>query len=127
MAFAVKKFQQYLFGKQFAIFTDHKPKAIPIMVSQHLQRWIILLSGYELEIKYRPGSNNSNADAMSRLPVPSKVQDPPVSWEIINLVEHLEGTPIIAKQIEVWTSCNVILAKVRNHGVYGWPEVAHKD
>ena len=108
VVFAVKKFHQYLFGRRFSIFTDHKPllglfgpKPTLIMASLHLQRWILLLSGYEFEIKYRPGSHNSNADAMNQLLVPSKIQDPPVPGEIINLVEHLEGTPVTAKQIKL--------------------------
>ena len=134
VVFAVKKFHQYLFGRRFSIFTDHKPllglfgpKPTPIMASPRLQRWILLLSGYEFEIKYRPGSHNSNADAMSRLPVPSKIQDPPVPGEIINLVEHLEGTPVTAKQIKLWTSRDVILAKVLNHVLYGWPEATQEE
>ena len=129
VVFAVNKFHQYLFGRRFSIFTDHKPllglfgpKPTPVMASPHLQRWIPLLSGYEFEIKYRPGSHNSNAYAMSRLSVPSKIQDPPVPGEIIYLVEHLAGTPVTAKQIKLWTSRDVILAKVLNHVLYGWPE-----
>ena len=97
------------------------------MASPRLQRWILLLSGYEFEIKYRPGSHNSNADAMSRLQIPSKIQDPSVPGEIINLVEHLEGTPVTAKQIQLWTSRDVILAKVLNHVLYGWPEATQED
>ena len=134
MIFAVKKFHHYLFGRRFSIFTDHKPllglfgpKPTPIMASLHLQRWILLLSGYEFEIKYRPGSHNANADAMSRLPVPSKIQDSLVPGEIINLVEHLEGTPVTAKQINLWTSRDVILAKVLNHVLHGWPEARQED
>ena len=133
VVFAVKKFHQCLFGRRFSIFTDHKPllglfgpKPTPIMASPRLQRWILLLSGYEFEIKYRPGSHNS-ADAMSRLPVPSKIQDPHVPGEIINLVEHLEGTTVTAKQIKLWTSRDVILAKVLNHVLYGWPEATQED
>ena len=67
--YAIKKFHQYLFGKRFILFTDHKPllglfseKGIPNMTAAQMQRWVILLSGYYYTLIYRSGAENSNAD-----------------------------------------------------------------
>ena len=42
-------------------------------------------------------------------------------------MKHLEGTPVTAKKIMLWTSWNVILTKVLSKVLYGWPEVAQED
>ena len=49
--FGVKRFHHYLYGRQFAIVSDHKPlqyllsesRAVPTMASVRLQRWALLL------------------------------------------------------------------------------------
>ena len=76
--FGVKKFHQYLYGRQFALETDHKPleslfnvkKAIPVMAAARIQRWALTLAAYNYTIKYKPGKEHCNADALSRLPLP---------------------------------------------------------
>ena len=52
--FGVKRFHHYLYGRPFAIVSDHKPlqyllsesRAVPTMASARLQRWALLLSAY---------------------------------------------------------------------------------
>ncbi|KAK3700097.1 hypothetical protein QZH41_015051 [Actinostola sp. cb2023] len=69
VVFAVKKFHQFLYGRHFKIYTDHKPllgllssdKAIPPMASGRVQRWVLTLSAYEYDLVYRPGRENGNA------------------------------------------------------------------
>ena len=73
MVVGVKRFHQYLYGRQFVIISDHKPlmhilntsKAIPTMASARIQRWAITLSAYTYTINYKCGEEHANADAMS--------------------------------------------------------------
>ena len=77
IVYAVKKFHQYIFGRHCTIITDHKPllglfaenKAIPPMAAARIQRWAIILSAYDYTLLYKPGTNNTNADCLSRLPI----------------------------------------------------------
>ena len=77
VVFAVKTFHQFLYGRHFKIYTDHKPllgllnpeKATPSMASSRMQRWALTLLAYEYELLYRPGHENGNPDGLSRLPV----------------------------------------------------------
>ena len=62
------KFRPYLLGSKCLVFTDNNPLA-------HYQtcrnatmemRWIAQLEQFDIDIKYRPGRENKNADALSR-------------------------------------------------------------
>ena len=67
----MSKFHQYVYGRHFVIYTDHKPlmylfdesKSIPPLASARVQRWALALSAYNYSIKYRKGDDISNADA----------------------------------------------------------------
>lgn len=73
--FSVTKLYQYLIGIEFLLQTDHKPlisifgenKGIPLMAAARMQRWALLLSGFNYKIKHIKGSLN-HADALSRIP-----------------------------------------------------------
>ena len=70
IVYGVKKFHAYLWGRHFEIQTDHQPltslfhpeKAIPVTAAARIQRWTLLLSGYDYNIKYRSTKENGNAD-----------------------------------------------------------------
>ena len=66
-----EKFHEYLYGQEFTVITDNNPLTY-VLSSAKLdatsQRWIAALAAYNFEIKYRPGKNNADADALSRLP-----------------------------------------------------------
>ena len=73
----VKKFTQYLLGRKFKLYTDHKPlltifylqKGIP-GIAANRQRWAETLSAYDYEIHFQPFTKHGNADdALSRLPL----------------------------------------------------------
>ena len=64
-----KHFLSYLVGRSFTIVTDHR--ALKFLsgkdpTSGRLARWFDALRDLNFEIKYRPGKQNENADALSR-------------------------------------------------------------
>ena len=71
VVWAVNHFRHYLIGRPFQLVTDHS--ALKWLISQKnpsgiVARWITRLSEYEIDIQYRPGRLNQNADALSRAP-----------------------------------------------------------
>lgn len=63
-------FRPYLFGRRFKIVTDHKPLQYLFNskdTNSMLTRWRIKLSDYDYEIIYKKGTENTNADALSRM------------------------------------------------------------
>ena len=78
VVFGVIEFQLCLLGRQFMILSDHKTlmyffdktKALPSMAFAHIQRWALTLTAYDYSIWYKAGKEQTNADILSRLPIP---------------------------------------------------------
>lgn len=118
--FGIKKFHQYLFGRRFTIYTDHKPllgllradKAIPQMASPRVQRWALFLSAYDYDLQYREGKKHANADGLSRLPLSNTVTYVPTPGDTILVMDNPDSTPVKAEDIARWTSDDTLLQSV---------------
>lgn len=125
--FEVKRFHEYLYLSKFILYTDHKPllfllgekKNIPQIAASRLQRWSIILSAYQYEIRYIESKKNCNADALSRLPISTHSNKEIDHGHIYYINESL---PINYKQIATETKRDPILQKVYNYCYTGWPE-----
>jgi len=66
----IKVFRSYLFGQKFNIITDHRALIWLFNLKNpgsRLTRWRLKLEEYQYTIQYKPGSSNTNADALSRI------------------------------------------------------------
>ncbi|XP_017875587.1 uncharacterized protein K02A2.6-like [Ceratina calcarata] len=78
IVFAVKKLHKYLYGNKFTLITDHRPltqifslkNSLPTYSALRMQHYAIFLRAYNYDIVYKRSENNSNADGLSRLPIP---------------------------------------------------------
>ena len=80
IVFAVKKFKSYIHGHETKIVTDHAPLKWLMKVKNtnaKLARWALEIQDLNLDIEYRPGKTNSNADCLSRIPVSAIEADIP--------------------------------------------------
>ena len=74
VVFACRKFHQYIYGRSVVVETDHKPlQAIstkPLsQVPLRLQKMVLNVRGYDVEIRYIPGVKQVLADTLSRASV----------------------------------------------------------
>lgn len=128
IVFGVKKFHQYLYGRSFTILSDHKPlrglfketSGVPTLASARIQRWALTLSAYDYTIKYKAGSQHSNADLLSRLPLPETPVKVPETSEMILLMNTLRDSVVTSKQIRNWTARDKVLARVHDMVLQGW-------
>jgi len=70
IVWGIKHFRPYLYGRRFKVVSDHKPLKWIMNVKDpgsRLLRWRIQLEEYDYEIVYKPGGQNTNADALSRI------------------------------------------------------------
>ena len=78
--FACQKFHHYIYGKHTLVETDHKPLEVITKKSisaapRRLQRMLLQLQRYDLEIINQPGKQQWIAHILSRLPVESPCMD----------------------------------------------------
>jgi len=85
------------------------------------------LAVYEYKIAYKSGSTNGNADALSRLPLPTMPEAVPLPGETILLMEHLDETPVCSSQIRDWTTRDPIISQAVQFTLAGWPTVCTSD
>ena len=125
--FGVRKFHQYLYGRAFTLFTDHKPltsilgpkTGIPTLAAARMQRWALILSAYQYNIMYRNSKENANADAMSRLP--SSSNDSETERDDVFQTIFLDELPIRSEDINKATKHDTILSQVSQYILQGWP------
>lgn len=125
----VIKHHQYIYGRHFIIKTDHKPLTfifgpkfgLPVTAASRLQRYGTRLASYDFDIEFVKSNDNSNVDALSRLPLPTnrKTCDESDSVSYINYVE--ESFPISAKEVALWTQKDIVLNKIKTYLINGWP------
>ena len=93
------------------------------MAAARLQRWALILASYQYEIEFQPTDKHSNADGVSRLPLPH----PPTLEENVSEVtlynlQLLESLPITAEQINKASKNDTVLSKVNQYTLSGWPD-----
>ena len=119
----------HLYGRSFVLETDHKPlthifgpKDVPSTAAARMQRWALVLSGYQYEIKHRKGEDNGHADMLSRFPVDS----PDTADPDERFIHHtgIDEFPVTAKQLEVSTKRDPVLSKVLEYCMSGWPSTS---
>ena len=134
VVYAVKKFHQYLYGRKFEIVTDHKPllgllgeyKPISVTAASRIQRWALLLSAYNYSLKYRKGSDNANADALSRLPQRATSNEVSGKEQTIQMVK-MDRAPVNSVDVARETRKDPVLSKIHDMVLEGWPEKEQID
>ena len=129
VVFAVGKFHDYLYGRQFMIESDHQPllnifsnsKAILPTASSRIKGWALTLSAYSYTIKHKPGKNLGNADALSRLPRKVTTDSDCILGDLVHLLKHLSTTTISSEHIKRWTDTDPTLSTVCQYILQGWP------
>ena len=123
----VKKFHNYLFGRNFTLLTDHEPltsifhpsKSLPAVTAARLQRYALFLAGFDYTIMYKNTKCHGNADGLARLPLHSETaeESDPVG---LFYATQFEPLPVTAEQVKRETQRDPLLVKVHDLVMKGW-------
>ena len=112
VVWATKHFHVYLYGHKCKVLTDHSALKSLLNTphpSGKLARWGLALQELDLDIVYRPGKQNSAADALSRIPldtdrnplVGNVIQDSPLEVQEAT-VATLQSIPSGSEEESEW-------------------------
>lgn len=123
--FACEKLHIYVYGRTVTIHTDHKPlEAIfhkPISLAPaRLQRMLLRLRMYDLDVKYVGAKSVLLADTLSRLVQPGA--HPAIPGLNVTIAEVLKIRPTHLESLRAETHSDPTLSKLRQHVINGWPE-----
>ena len=73
IVFGCERFHYYIYGREFAVITDHKPLEMITKKSLEkapaiLQRMMLRIQTYNYTVTYSPGNTMTLADTLSRQP-----------------------------------------------------------
>lgn len=114
IVFGVKKFHQYLFGRKFTLLKDHRPftsifdphTGLPSLAASRMQRWALLLSAHQYDIKYQHG----NADGLSRLPLP--VTHTEQTRAELFYFKEMTAAPVTSTHVKKHTRTDPVMSEV---------------
>ena len=138
--FGLRKFYQFLYGRQFILVTDHKPltalfgpkKGTPLLAANRLARWALWLNQFNYSIEYRKTADHGNADALSRLPSGDDIDfDKEESGEDMDMVcairvLSLQVKPLDGNVLRHESGKDPVIATVMRYVREGWPQ-KHSD
>nr|KAG5692412.1 hypothetical protein BaRGS_032465 [Batillaria attramentaria] len=133
--YGLRKFYQYLYGRQFILVTDHKPltalfgpkKGTPLLAANRLARWTLWLNQFDYTIEYRKTADHGNADALSRLPSGDDIDfDREESGEDTDMVcairvLSLQVKPFDSNILRQESGKDPVIATVMRYVREGWP------
>ncbi|UYV66194.1 K02A2.6-like [Cordylochernes scorpioides] len=138
IVFACERFHQYILGKcQVIVQTDHKPllsifKKSILKAPQRLQRMLLRLQRYNLELEHVQGSQMHLADIFSRACI-KDVRNENLKYDVcpidiiykeiatVNVMETLSVCSDTVLRIREETSSDPILCEVKKRILNGWP------
>ncbi|XP_077548414.1 uncharacterized protein LOC144161659 [Haemaphysalis longicornis] len=90
------------------------------MAAARIQRWALLLGAHQYKIEYKPGPDNQNADALSRLPLNTPEEVAVELPEYVHSLQQFDNTHLSSQVLRQMTSKDELLQAVRTFILNGW-------
>ncbi|XP_033749332.1 uncharacterized protein K02A2.6-like [Pecten maximus] len=133
IVFGCTKHHQFIFGREVTIESDHKPlQAIfrkPLnRAPPRLQKLLLTLQKYTLNVVYKPGKAMYLVDALSRSYLNETRENlvPDIDIEVNQIVSNLPISSQKYQEFKRETSKDEALSQLREMIINGWPENKHE-
>ena len=132
IVYALKRLNHYTFGRTITVQSDHLPlqsiwKKSIVSASPRLQRLLLRLAHYDLNIEFLRGKENVTADALSRVcPLQSSNSKTKDSNIDVIPVHHITQTAPVSKsrlqELRLATQSDLTLSSLTKTIHKGWPQ-----
>ena len=129
MVFGCQRFHQYIYVKKVTILSDHKPLEAIMKPLQNtpplLQRLLLSLQKYGIDLVYLAGKENILADTLSRTYLEETTDDIPeeeLTAQVHMVYENALATKSRLEEIKEETAKDLGLKKITKCIIEGWPK-----
>ena len=133
IVYSCDRFYQFVYAKKVTVESDHKPFVDIFKKPFHsnparLQRFLIRLQRYDLNVVYVPGKEMFVADMLSRASINLPLSDDEKELQddykflISTVIKNLNCSEKMRERIVSETKNDIILSKVIHYVHNGWPE-----
>ena len=104
IVFALERLNHYTFGRTITVQSDHQPlqsiwKKSIVSASPRLQRLLLRLACYDINIEFLHGKQNVIADALSRVcPLQSKIEESNI--DVIPVHHITQNAPVSKARLQ---------------------------
>ncbi|KAK3107010.1 hypothetical protein FSP39_004902 [Pinctada imbricata] len=128
IVFGCKRFHQYIYGRKVTVQSDHKP-LVPIFkkplhaAPPRLQRMLLQLGNYDLDITYVPGTKIPLADTLSRKHLPNTFPkySKGMDSHVHSILSHMPISNRKLDEIRTATANDLDLQTLIKVILNGWP------
>ncbi|PIK42442.1 hypothetical protein BSL78_20701, partial [Apostichopus japonicus] len=128
LIFGLERNHQFTYGRKIKLWTDHKPlvsisKKQITTAPKRLQRLLLRLVQYDVDIVYKPGKEMYLADTLSRAFLQNEERSAvEVETESVNIIDFLPVSKATRKQIQDSTNSDPVCQNLKRYITEGWPE-----
>lgn len=130
IVFGCLRFHQYIYGSRITVETDHRPlitlfKKSLVEVPTRLQRLMLKIQVYDLQVEYKQGSKMFIADTLSRAALPETSVDELDEDIVIHVNFLIKNLPISEQKTESLikaTNEDKCMQLLKMYYKQGWPE-----
>ena len=130
IAYGLDKFHNYTYGRRITVETDHKPIETihrkPLHTApKRLQRMLMRVQQYDINIQYKQGKQMLLADTLSRAYITdhsTSINQIEKTFEQVDLSQHIPLTTEKISEIKVATKEDETLQQLLQTIKTGWPD-----
>ena len=127
MVTGVEHFHQYLFGRQFTLYMDHKPIESPVLkplvdTSPRVQHLMLRLSQYNMNVQYKAGKYLLLSDCLSRLLNPATQEEESLNLHVMSIESEENDSLLSLASVHEALMEDPISVLLGDLILNGWPD-----
>lgn len=127
IVFACQRFHQYIYGRHVIVHSDHKPLSAIMKKPLHaapprLQRMMLSLQKYDLDVRHVSGKKVPIGDLLSRKPMPDSSEIEGLDLHVHTVLSSMTYTDRSLETVRKETKTDLQMKTLKRTIVQGWPD-----